>query len=51
VAELRRSGVCDVPLLWPFQASTDTLKDTTEELCSIAAQYAINPKYQQGSVA
>jgi hypothetical protein len=34
--------VRDVPLLWPFQASAETVKDTTEELRSIIAQYAID---------
>jgi hypothetical protein len=33
-----------VPLLWPVQASIDTIKDTTEELRSIATQYIIKNK-------
>jgi hypothetical protein len=37
----------DVPLLQPFQESADTVKDTTEELRSIAAQYAVRNKAAQ----
>jgi hypothetical protein len=37
MAEVPRSGVHDMSLLWSFQASADTIKDTTEELRSIAA--------------
>jgi hypothetical protein len=44
VAEVPRSGTRAVPLLQPFQASTDTIKDTTEELCSITAQCAVSNK-------
>jgi hypothetical protein len=36
VAEVPRSGARDVPLLRPFKASSYTIKDTTEELHSIA---------------
>jgi hypothetical protein len=28
--------------LWPFQASADIFKNTTEERCRVAAQHAIN---------
>jgi hypothetical protein len=47
VAEVPRSSTHDVPLLWPFQASVDTIKDTTEELRSITAQYALSNKAAQ----
>jgi hypothetical protein len=47
VAEVPRSGAHDVSLLRLFQASIDTAKDTSEELCSIAAQYAISNKATQ----
>jgi hypothetical protein len=47
VAEVPRSGAHDVSLLQLFQASIDTAKDTSKELCSIAAQYAINNKATQ----
>jgi hypothetical protein len=47
VAEVPKSGVRDMPLLWPFQASVDTVKDTTKELRSITTQYAINNKVAQ----
>jgi hypothetical protein len=30
------SDVHDMPLLWPFQASANTVKDTTEELRNIS---------------
>jgi hypothetical protein len=36
-----------VPLLWPFQTSADNVKDTTKELCRIAAQYNISNKAAQ----
>jgi hypothetical protein len=38
MAVVPRSGAHDVPLLWPFQASPDIIKDTTEELRIITAQ-------------
>jgi hypothetical protein len=31
-------AACDVPLIQPFQASVDTIKNTIEELHSVAAQ-------------
>jgi hypothetical protein len=34
--EVPRSSVRNVPLLRPFQASTNTIKNTTEELRSVA---------------
>jgi hypothetical protein len=30
-------SACDMPLIRPFQASVDTVKNTTEELPGIAA--------------
>jgi hypothetical protein len=47
VAEEPRSGARDVPLLRAFQTSTDTVKDTTKELCSIVAQRAVSNKAAQ----
>jgi NAD-dependent dihydropyrimidine dehydrogenase PreA subunit len=47
VAEVPRSNVRDVLLLRPFQASADTVTDTTVELRSIASQYAISNKVAQ----
>jgi predicted component of type VI protein secretion system len=47
VAEVPRSGACDMPLLRPFQAPADTINNTTEELCSIAAPYAVSNKAAQ----
>jgi hypothetical protein len=44
VVEAPKSDMRDVLLLWPFQAPADTIKDTTEELCSVIAQYAISTK-------
>jgi hypothetical protein len=44
VVEVPRSGVRDVPLLRPFQTSTDTVKDTTEDLRSAVAQHAVSDK-------
>jgi hypothetical protein len=42
-----RSGTRDVPPLRSFQAPTNTIKDTTEELRSIATQYAVSNKATQ----
>jgi hypothetical protein len=42
-----RSGVHNVPLILPFQAPTDTVRNTTEELCNVAAQYATSNKAAQ----
>jgi hypothetical protein len=36
-----------VPLLRPFQASVDTIKETTEELCSVTTLYAVSNKVTQ----
>jgi hypothetical protein len=47
VAKVPRSGVHDMPMLWPFRALIDTIKDTIEELGSIAAQRAISNKAAQ----
>jgi hypothetical protein len=41
-AEAPRSGVRDVPLILPFQAPANAVRNTIEELCSIATQYAAN---------
>jgi hypothetical protein len=35
-AEVPRSGTCDVPLILPFQAPADIVRNTTVELRSIA---------------
>jgi hypothetical protein len=37
----------DVPLLRPFLASVNTVKDTTEELHSITIQYNVSNKVAQ----
>jgi hypothetical protein len=47
LAEVPRSGTHDMLLLRPFQASADIIKDTTEELHNITAQYAISNKAAQ----
>jgi hypothetical protein len=47
VGEEPRSGARDVPLLPAFQTSADTVKDTTEELCSIVTQRAVSNKAAQ----
>jgi hypothetical protein len=36
-----------MPLIRPFQASADTIKNTTEEPRSIAAQYVVGNKVAQ----
>jgi hypothetical protein len=45
--EVPRSDACDVPLIRPFQASVDTVKNTIEELCSITTQYTIGNEVAQ----
>jgi hypothetical protein len=47
VLEVPRSGAHDVPLLWPFQASANIVKDTTEKWRSIVAQYTFSNKAAQ----
>jgi hypothetical protein len=47
MAVVPRSGAHDVPLLWPFQASPDIIKDTTEELRIITAQRTGSNKVAQ----
>jgi hypothetical protein len=37
-----RSGARDEPLALPFPATTDTVRNTTKELCSTATQYITN---------
>jgi hypothetical protein len=37
-----RSSTCDVSLIWPIQASTDTVMNTTEELHSVTTQYVVD---------
>jgi hypothetical protein len=34
-------------LIWPFQASVDTVKGTTEEVRSVTAQYTIGNEVAQ----
>jgi hypothetical protein len=45
--ETPRSGTRDVPLILPFQAPVDTIRNTTEELRSVTAQYATSNKADQ----
>jgi hypothetical protein len=47
VAEVPRSFARDVPLLRPFQTLANTVKNTTEELRNIAAQYVVSNKAAQ----
>jgi hypothetical protein len=42
-----KSIMHDVPLLRPFLASVNTVKDTTEELHSITIQYNVSNKVAQ----
>jgi hypothetical protein len=42
-----RSGVRDVSLIWPFQASVDTVNNTIEELHSVTAQYTVGNEAAQ----
>jgi hypothetical protein len=37
-----RSSTRDVSLIWPIQASTDTVMNTTEELHSVTTQYVVD---------
>jgi hypothetical protein len=46
-AEVPRSSAHDVLLIWSFQASVDTIKNTTKELHNIAAQYTISKEAAQ----
>jgi hypothetical protein len=46
-AEAPRSGARDVPLILTFQALADTVRNTTEELHSVAAQYVASNKEGQ----
>jgi hypothetical protein len=57
-ADVPRSGTRDIPLLRPFQAPADTVKNIAEELHSIVTQYTVGseaaqlhpgPKQQRGS--
>jgi hypothetical protein len=47
VAKVPRSGTCDIPLLQPFQAPADTVKNITEELHYVVAQYAVGSEAAQ----
>jgi hypothetical protein len=47
VNEVPRSGVHDVPLLQPFQASANTIKNTTEESHSVTDQCTVSNKVAQ----
>jgi hypothetical protein len=47
VAKVPRSGTCDIPLLQPFQAPADTIKNITEELHYVVAQYAVDSEAAQ----
>jgi hypothetical protein len=42
-----RSSAHDVPLIRPFQASIDTVKNTTDELRSMDAKYTVNNEATQ----
>jgi hypothetical protein len=42
-----RSDVRDVPVIQPFQASIDTIKNTTKELRSVAAYCAVGNEAAQ----
>jgi hypothetical protein len=46
-AKAPRSGACNMPLLQPFLAPTDNVRNTTDELCSVTTQYAASSKAAQ----
>jgi hypothetical protein len=42
-----RSGTCDVTMILPFQASANTVRNTTEKLGSVTTQYITSNKVAQ----
>jgi hypothetical protein len=45
--EVPRSDAHNMPLIQPFQASVNTIKNTTEELHSVDTQYAVSNEVAQ----